>query len=114
MVPRGWFCRVPVVRVSLFSVLNAQTPQFVSATIRPSTAPAGERGGSTLGADGSFVGTNVTLMQLIENAYRRFGFDRREVSGGPGWIETERFDLLAQADHDHVVDASGFPGETLR
>jgi len=98
----------------LVGAVSAQTPRFVSATIRPSTAAVGERGGSTLGPGGSFVGKNVTLKQLIENAFRRFGFDRREVAGGPDWIATDRFDLSAQADRDHVVDPTGFPAETLR
>jgi uncharacterized protein (TIGR03435 family) len=62
--------------------------------ISAATAAAGERGGSWLGPDGSFVGTNVSLKQLIENAYRRFAFDRREVIGGPDWISVDRFDLV--------------------
>ena len=115
MVPRVWCCWVPAVLGFIFlSAASAQTTRFVSATIRPSTADAGERGGSSLGPGGSFIGTNVTLTQLIENAYRRFGFDRREVVGGPEWIATDRFDVIAHGDRDHVVEPSGFPSETLR
>ena len=115
MVPKVWFCWVPAVLLIAFGgAASAQPPRFASATIRPSTAAVGERGGSTLGPAGSFVGKNVTLKQLIENAYRRFGFDRREVAGGPDWVATDRFDLSAQADGDHVVDPTGFPAETLR
>ena len=112
MVPKVWFSFV-LAGFLVFDAL-AQSSQFTSATIRPSIAAAGERGGSTLGPDGSFVGTNVTLKRLIENVYRRFGFDRREVVGGPDWIAVDRFDLVARADRDHIVDPSGFPGETLR
>ena len=115
MVPRDWCCWVPAVLAFAFvGAVSAQTPRFRSATIRSSNAVAGENGASTLGPSGSFVGKNVALKQLIENAYRRFGFDRREVAGGPDWIATDRFDLIAQAVRDHVVDPTGFPAETLR
>ena len=112
MVPTVWFS-LTLAGFLVFGV-RAQSPHFTSATIRPSTAAVGARGGSSLGPNGSFIGTNVSLKQLIENAYRRFGFDRREVVGGPDWMATDRFDVIAHADRDHVVEPSGFPGETLR
>jgi uncharacterized protein (TIGR03435 family) len=44
---------------------------------------------------GRFVATNVTLRQLIRNAYQLQDF---QISGGPSWLDTERFDVVAKAD----------------
>jgi uncharacterized protein (TIGR03435 family) len=42
---------------------------------------------------GRFLRTSVTLRQLIQTAYSRRAFDRREISGGPSWIDSARFDV---------------------
>ena len=39
-----------------------------------------------------------TLRQLIQAAYRRGGFEVRQVSGGPKWMDTDRFDIDATVD----------------
>ena len=94
--------------------VGAQTPRFASATIGPSTMSAADRSVSRVEPDGGYTATNVTLMQLIEAAYRRSLADRREVSGGPDWVRTDRFDLYAKADGAPVLDADGFPRQSLR
>jgi uncharacterized protein (TIGR03435 family) len=44
---------------------------------------------------GRFMATNVTLVDLITQAY----ITRRiQMQGGPDWIDTERFDIVAKAD----------------
>jgi uncharacterized protein (TIGR03435 family) len=40
------------------------------------------------------VATNVTLGQLIEQAY---GIESRELTGGPGWLRTDHFNVMATA-----------------
>jgi uncharacterized protein (TIGR03435 family) len=42
---------------------------------------------------GRFVATNVTLQQLIRNAYQLQDF---QVTGGPSWIGRDRFDIVAK------------------
>jgi uncharacterized protein (TIGR03435 family) len=64
--------------------------------------------------DGGYVAANVTLKALIEAAYRQSGFDRREVAGGPAWIATDRFDVVAKSFAAPVIDADGFPRQSLR
>jgi uncharacterized protein (TIGR03435 family) len=58
---------------------------------------------------GRFSATGVTLRQLVETAYRRHAFDPRRVTGGPPWVETDRFDVTARAPGEHVFDEDGFP-----
>jgi uncharacterized protein (TIGR03435 family) len=71
-------------------------PVFEVATIKPSRpdAPGSSilvgRGGSNL-----FTTTNTTLNDLIIFAY---GLHSRQVTGGPSWAESEKYDLSAKPD----------------
>jgi uncharacterized protein (TIGR03435 family) len=44
---------------------------------------------------GKFIAENVTLKLLIARAY---GVAEAQIEGGPGWIDTERYDVAAKAD----------------
>src|SRR5438552_12277207 len=44
---------------------------------------------------GRFTATNVTLRLLIRNAYQLQDF---QISGGPGWISSGHFDIVAKID----------------
>jgi bla regulator protein blaR1 len=54
---------------------------------------------------------NTTLKQLIASAYSRFPFDPREVVGGPAWIDSERFDIVATMERPPQFDQTGMLGE---
>ena len=41
------------------------------------------------------MATKVTLEALIELAYKAKSF---EISGGPGWIRSDRYDVVAKAE----------------
>jgi uncharacterized protein (TIGR03435 family) len=58
------------------------------------------------------IATNATLRQLIQAAYVRHGFDRREIEGGPAWVESVRFDLVADGEAEHAFDRDGVPRQT--
>lgn len=58
-------------------------------------------------AGGVYVGTNLTLHQLVTEAYRLRPF---QVIGGPGWIKLDRFDINAKAPEG----ATGRPDPMLR
>ena len=79
-------------------------PGFEVATIKPSNPDTpGQsilvgRGGINL-----LTTTNTTLSDLIAFAY---GIHARQVTGGPGWVETEKYDLSVKPDHD------GIPNDT--
>jgi len=90
----------------------AQDARFASATVRPSVKVPGDRSISRVEPDGGYFASNVTLKQLIEAAYRRSGFDSREIAGGPEWIGTTRYDVIGQAG-GLVVDPDGFPRQSL-
>jgi uncharacterized protein (TIGR03435 family) len=59
------------------------------AGIRP--APGGER----------YVASNVTLKLMITVAYR---IQADQVAGGPGWMDTERYDMNAKAEGPSSVE----------
>ena len=106
---------LPSVLACLLILDTTTEAQFTSVTIRPSVVARGERSVSRVDTDGGYVATNVTLVQLVEAAYRRSGFDKREVEGGPDWVRTDRFDLSAKnGGGDLVLDADGFPRHSLR
>jgi uncharacterized protein (TIGR03435 family) len=82
-------------------------PAFQGVSVKPSTLAPSERGTTRLQPGGGFAATNVTLRQLIEFAHQRHPFDRREVTGGPAWVDTDRFDVVARAASEHVIDPDG-------
>ncbi len=89
-------------------------PAFASASITPTTSAAtgSGRGRIQLQSRGALSASAVTLRQLIEYAYQRHPFDRREVTGGPAWIDSARFDVLATAADEHWIDPDGAPRKT--
>jgi uncharacterized protein (TIGR03435 family) len=79
-------------------------PGFEVATIKPSNPDTpGQsilvgRGGTNL-----FTTTNTSLNDLIIFAY---GIHPRQVTGGPGWLETDKFDLTAKPDQAGIPNAT--------
>jgi uncharacterized protein (TIGR03435 family) len=74
-------------------------PEFEVASIRPDTSgtnmvsirpPAG----------GRFTTTNSTVKMLVGLAYRVQGF---EISGGPGWIDSDGYDINARAAESNLT-----------
>jgi uncharacterized protein (TIGR03435 family) len=89
----------------------AQTPnpRFAVASVRPS-APGSLGGGIRVQGGGRYSWTNVTLKQLMATAYSSGDAGFREIIGGPGWIDSARFDVVAKTEEGaRVVDADGLP-----
>ena len=80
----------------------ARAQQFEVASIKPSQAAAESTSGIYSG-HGRLDAQNVTLLRCIMGAY---GVGPREVSGGPDWIHSDRFDILANADPPMNDDAA--------
>ena len=80
----------------------ARAQQFEVASIKPSKAAVGSSSGIYTG-HGHLDAHNVTLLRCIMGAY---GVGPREVSGGPDWINSDRFDILAKADQPVNQDAT--------
>jgi bla regulator protein blaR1 len=69
------------------------SPTFEVATIKPSNP---DRPGKAFTIRGrQFATFNTTLSDLITFAY---GIHAKQITGGPGWVETEKYDLSAQPD----------------
>ncbi len=101
--------RIPaVVSLVLFpayaAVCQIQTPAQISgfevASIKPSS-PAG--GGTQIGVTpgGMFTARNVTVRTLIQQAYDLRDF---QVSGGPGWLDAQLYDIVAKGNGAGVSD----------
>jgi len=88
----------------------APTPAFEVVSIKPN--PSADRGSRIdVQPGGRVIWTNTTLESLIGASYQRFNFDNREVVGGPPWIDSDRFDIIAQAPAGAVLTSpDGFPG----
>jgi uncharacterized protein (TIGR03435 family) len=70
-------------------------PEFEVATIKPTKPGTGfsilvGRGGANL-----LTTTNTSVSELLIFAY---GLHARQISGGPAWLETEKYDISAKPD----------------
>src|SRR4051794_23829940 len=72
----------------------AQQPKFDLADVHISTTPRwfAQNNGGML-RDGRYVNRDATLLGLIEAAY---GVKEDEVAGGPSWLDTDLFDVIAK------------------
>jgi bla regulator protein blaR1 len=85
-------------------------PAFEVASVRPNTSgEINSRIGSQPG--GRFVATNATLRMLIQNAYQLQSF---QLAGAPGWIDAERFDIVAKADGPVTTPVPGGPPSSMQ
>jgi uncharacterized protein (TIGR03435 family) len=85
--------------VSVAAIVRAQAPtsttaRFEVASVKPNKSGNAVIGGSGLGKPGEFQRINVPLRVLILEAYR---IRSSALIGGPSWIATDRFDVVARA-----------------
>ncbi|MDE3196048.1 MAG: TIGR03435 family protein [Acidobacteriota bacterium] len=83
----------------------AQNPpsnlQFEVATLKPS-APGGRFGGIRPAPGGErYVATNVTPRLILSVAWRLRG---EQIVGGPGWLDTDTYDMNAKAEKPSSVE----------
>ncbi len=73
--------------------------EFEVASIKPSGLPVrgvirlGRQGGPDSGDPGRVAYTFSTIRDLMIDAY---GVKRSQISGGPNWLDSERFDIVAK------------------
>jgi uncharacterized protein (TIGR03435 family) len=75
---------------------KATRPEFEVASIKPHTA-SDRRVLMMPSPGGTFNASGVTLRMLMNLAYRVQDY---QISGGPGWIDSDRYDIAAKADDD--------------
>ena len=69
-------------------------PQFEVASVKPHKPEAGPLRASTSVEIGRINFVNVTVANCIRQAYRLKPY---QVSGGPGWLSDDRYDVIAKA-----------------
>jgi uncharacterized protein (TIGR03435 family) len=75
-------------------------PTFAVASIKP-TEGQPLNSGFRRAAPGALNATNVTVKMLIEFAW---GVREDQISGGPGWIETDHYEVVAKPSDDASVN----------
>ena len=96
------------------TVANPAAAGLEIASITRKTSGTTASGGIRFQPKGGEVqATDVTLAELVKFAYQRHFFDEREVTGGPAWVTSDRFDLLVRVSGGHVFDSDGVPRQTL-
>ena len=79
---------------TLFGQGPAVRPSFDVAAIKPGESKSPLAGIAQISAGGRLDAESVTLKRLIEVAYQSIPF---QVTGGPRWIETEKFSIAAKS-----------------
>jgi uncharacterized protein (TIGR03435 family) len=78
--------------------LRAQAPTvpaFEVASVKINKS-GDSNGGSSVRPGGRYIATNITLRALVRSAYGLLHDD--QLSGGPSWINSQRFDIIAKAE----------------
>jgi uncharacterized protein (TIGR03435 family) len=94
--------------VSLIGQQPTPQPRFDVVSIKSS--PPGAPNRLPRISSGRVEIFNSTLKELIRLSYSRFAFDTRKITGGPSWIASERFDIVATMDQQQSgFDSTGLP-----
>jgi uncharacterized protein (TIGR03435 family) len=92
---------------------EANAPAFEAATVRPNASGETRRQIEVL-PGGRFNAINMTLWQILAIVYPVDGRFRDEIqlTGGPGWVTSDRFDIIAKAEGSPELDTNK-PGSTV-
>jgi uncharacterized protein (TIGR03435 family) len=98
----------------LAALLGAQTPSFEVASVKPSNRSDGVRE-FVIQPSGRLTITGMSLKDLARRAYMASDAvqDESRVVGGPAWVSTDVYDIVAQSDGDLGFDAQGRPERLL-
>jgi len=72
-------------------------PQFEVASIKPATANQTSGSSGITTGHGRVTASNVTLKRCIMGA---FGLGPNVIAGGPGWLDSDRFEIIAKSERD--------------
>lgn len=98
------------------ALLFAQTPPtFEVASVKPNPALDAQEA-VTIEPNGGIRMTGYRLINLILGAYDLRAIQTRDqIVGGPSWVYTDRFDIVAKAEGKLTFDAQGRqPAEALK
>jgi uncharacterized protein (TIGR03435 family) len=102
---------VPPIRAQAPPTTGAPLPSFEVASIKPNHS--GDLMTRVNAPKGRFVATNMTAKTLIAWAYAGISLPLRDdqLSGGPSWISSERYDIDAKLDDSQVEALEKLPPE---
>src|SRR5580765_752855 len=83
----------------------ADPPAFEVASVKPNNSGDGLI--MVQNQPGLYIATNVTLRLLIANAYRLQDF---QITGGPGWMASDHFDINAKVPDEFRAMGPPAPG----
>jgi len=86
--------QLAIIAIPVFS----QTPAAAQRQVEVASIKRNDGGSRSMGfasPPGRFIAKNVTLKMLITHAYNVQDF---EVTGGPGWMNSDRYDVEAKAE----------------
>jgi len=92
---------------------SVKPPAYEVVSIRPNNSGSSSSGDRVNG--GLFSAKNETLLQLIATAYHRINASGQgivmldQITGLPGWAESERFNVEAKMDADAAAAAQNLP-----
>ena len=95
----AWLCSVVHAQSSTNAKAAEAKLEFEVASIKPSALPGrgairvGQRGGPGGGDPGRVIYAFSTIRDLMADAY---GVKQNQISGGPNWLDSERFDIVAK------------------
>ena len=91
------FRRLIFFGATVLTQLIAQTPpkEFEVASIKPAAPDSKYVGAYLIAPGGRFMGINITVGRLIQQAYDVRDF---QVTGAPSWIDSERYDIEGKAE----------------
>lgn len=90
---------------------TVKLPEFEVATIRPS-APNDAHGTTfSFTPDGGVKVTNGTVKGIVEMAYDYRDF---QISGGPRWVDSELFNIVAKSASDSTGASTGNPSAHIQ
>jgi uncharacterized protein (TIGR03435 family) len=95
---------ISIVMVAVGAFAQSTRPEFEVAVVKPSPPPTGRGGGGGIRAmpgGQTYNATNVPVKLMIKLMYH---LNDRQISGGPGWLDTDRFDVNAKADRPHSLE----------
>jgi uncharacterized protein (TIGR03435 family) len=87
---------------------GAPSPSFEVVSIKPNISGDPNRGYISFQTPGSLTATQVTTRLIIRFAYNIKDF---QLSGGPGWINSEAYDIDAKVDDSLAVKLAKLPTE---
>ena len=85
------------------------SPMFDVVSIKPNRS-GDTRVTNKVQPGGRYAATNITLRQLIRDAYRVQEF---QIVGGPGWMNSDRFDIVAKGEGNPSVGQMALMRQTL-